>query len=177
MLTLDDYFNWLLKQYFGSSENEYKKLLIFMAKFDFVSVYDKDLNREADGVILRDFYLESTKLLPNNLPQDFYLNSCSVLELILSLITRISEVTGEIDYQINKKWLYKILANLNLASQTNENYNEDIINERLCTFINRTYTKNGSGNVFMINNKNYDMRSIEIWYQMHLYLKEELNYV
>ena len=53
-------------------------------------------------------------------------------------------------------------------SKFDRDYVEDIVQK----FLDRKYSRNGDGGLFTVNRSRYDLRSVEIWYQMCWYLDE-----
>ena len=46
------------------------------------------------------------------------------------------------------------------------------LDNRTCSVLERKYSRNGDGGLFTVNHSRYDLRSVEIWYQMCWYLDE-----
>ena len=49
-------------------------------------------------------------------------------------------------------------------------YDEYYVTSSVTNFLNRNYLLNGKGGLFTIPNTNIDLRDVEIWYQMNLYI-------
>ena len=57
-----------------------------------------------------------------------------------------------------------------LRSMNDERYDRDYVREVITIFLNREYEPNGKGGLFTIRGCRDDLRNIEIWHQMCLYL-------
>ena len=68
-----------------------------------------------------------------------------------------------------------MIDNLGLESMDDNNYNDEFARFVIFRFLNREYSSNGEGGLFVINNCKYDLREVEIWYQMCWYLDTTLN--
>ncbi len=51
-------------------------------------------------------------------------------------------------------------------------FDEEAACDILCHFMRREYDECGQGGLFTLRNPRYDMRKMEIWYQMMGYLEE-----
>ena len=55
-------------------------------------------------------------------------------------------------------------------TMSDSRYNEREVDRILDIFLNRTYEANGRGGLFTIEDCPYDLRAVDIWYQMMWYL-------
>jgi hypothetical protein len=104
---------------------------------------------------------------------------CSVLEMMVALAIRCEEHIME-DLELGdrtEKWFWIMIdsSGLNaLTDMTFNSYEADIILQRI---LNREYGPCGEGGLFLIPNCGFDLRNVEIWYQLCWYLNyyEEVN--
>ena len=68
------------------------------------------------------------------------------------------------------QWFWSMIKTLGLYSMTDDNFDFDYVSLVIDRFLNREYAPNGEGGLFKINNCEYDLRKIEIWYQLCWYL-------
>lgn len=131
-----------------------------------------DSNRIVDGIGLRERYCQRYRV--KNCDKLFE-NSCTVLELMVGLATRMEDQFGIKD---RISWFWELIANLELTSFDDESYKErnsksyESVEKILKKFLMRRYFKNGSGGLFPLLYPSEDQRKIEIWYQMNAYLNE-----
>lgn len=171
-----EYFNWLCqfirKPYFMSKS--FYKLLYFLHTTDFNYIIDMDSNREDDGIELRyRFGYENS--YDNPLIASFLDNrACSVLEMMVALAIRCEEhIMSDPDVGNRTwKWFWNMIKNLGLESMTDDNFDNDYVEKVITCFLNREYKPNGEGGLFTVNHCKYDLRTVEIWYQMCWYLDE-----
>ena len=68
------------------------------------------------------------------------------------------------------QWFWNMIVSLGLGSMSDSRYNEREVDRILDIFLNRTYEANGRGGLFTIEDCTYDLRAVDIWYQMMWYL-------
>ena len=68
------------------------------------------------------------------------------------------------------QWFGGMIDNLGLGSMYDENFDRDYVDEKIGIFLNRDYERNGKGGLFTVKHCKYDLRTVEIWYQMCWYL-------
>lgn len=128
-----------------------------------------DGNRAEDGVYLRYRFA-----LENGYDDIFkYLDGpCRVLEMLVALANRCEEHIMD-DPDIGDRtgqWFWTMIRNLDLDSMTDENFDIDYVEEKVSIFLDRRYASNGEGGLFILDDCRYDLRTVEIWYQMCWYL-------
>lgn len=67
-------------------------------------------------------------------------------------------------------WFWGMVINLGLGSMTDELYNRRTVDESIDILLERRYEPNGEGGLFKVRNCKYDLRDVEIWYQLCWYL-------
>lgn len=168
------YYEWLCDMInINNSYYSYYILTKELAKKTFYSLVDNDDNRETDGKNLRKEFLSSENILDTGALD----GPCSVLEMLIGLSMRMEKELYKLDGDTSfVKYYWILIQNLGLYDLNDENYvekNGDIIFEMsMDKFLNRKYKKNGKGGLFPLKKSNKDQRTVEIWYQMQEYLKE-----
>lgn len=166
------YFNWMYGLVCGKKRKSYKKLLRHLYNREFVYMIEMDGNRAEDGIDLRYRFAQETG--QNEAMVSSYLDNqpCSVLEMLVALCVRCEEeITDNMGENNNvQKWFWNCINNLGLKNMDDEKFDVEYTDEVIDHFLNREYTPDGRGSLFLIKNSNYDMRNVEIWYQMLWYL-------
>ena len=152
----------------------YRKLLGHLANVQFKAHRSTPLdeNREGDGINLRYRFGRQAGYSDSYIEEYLISDCCSVLEMMIALAIRCEEDIMD-DAGIGDRtsqWFWIMIVNLGLGSMVDAKYDPEEVNEILATFLSRTYEQNGKGNIFYVRNSNIDLRKIEIWHQMCLYL-------
>lgn len=145
----------------------YDRLLSYLSHREFTVIIPKDLNRAKDGVDLRLRYEMLTGECPDlNIP-------CSVLEMMIALAIRCEETIMDDPAYGDRtaQWFWSMIKNLGLYSMTDNRFNLNYVCATIDRFLDRAYEPNGEGGLFKINNCKYDLRDVEIWYQLCWYLE------
>ena len=164
MTTLqEEYFEWLYNLVCGeryASEISYRKLLAYLHHTEFTWLFPNDQNRAEDGINLRYRFTEE---LPG---------SCSVLEMMIGLAIRCEEwIMDNPNYgNRTRQWFWSMISSLGLGNMHDERYDEAYVKQIVIRFLNREYQPDGRGGLFTIRNCEYDLRDVEIWYQLCWYL-------
>lgn len=173
----NEYFDWMYdlvcyRKYCGRLS--YRKLLAYLNNRDFIYILNMDGNRAEDGIDLRyrfayehnyDYPMVATYL--DDRP-------CSVLEMMVALAIR-CEDSIMADSDIGNRtslWFWNMIKSLGLDHMSDANFDKDAADEIIDRFLDREYEPNGKGGLFTINHCRYDLRSVDIWYQMMFYLDE-----
>lgn len=159
----EDYFYWLCNR---AAPPGYLKLLTKLADTNYIWQFQLDSNRAKAGTNLRDDYAYEEGVYRSDVAD----GPCSCLEMLVALSIDISEQSGAGD---ERKFFSELLNNLNLLADDDSHYNESEVNYILERWLNRTYSPGGSGNIFYTMNSSVDMRKIDIWQQMMIYINEE----
>lgn len=176
----NSYFAWMCqlvssgKRY--SKNPSYRKLLRHLHNVDFDYILPMDGNRAEDGASLRYRFGDENGYEDSEVAIFLDCRPCSVLEMMIALAVRCEEHIMD-DPDIGDRtgqWFWNMIVNLGLGSMHDENYDEDYVDEVVDIFLNREYERNGEGGLFTVRDTNDDMRSVEIWYQMHWYLNENM---
>ena len=162
----NDYFEWLYNLVHGI---HYRRLLIELHSIEFRYSIRMDANRADDGVRLRYRYATQKGC------EEYvdYLNGpCSVLEMMVALAIRCEEdIMDDPSYgDRTGQWFWHMIVNLGLGSMTDDRFDKRYVRERIDIFLDREYEPNGKGGLVTIKNCKHDLRTVEIWYQLNLYL-------
>lgn len=173
-----EYFNWMCqlvsdeKRY--SRRLSYQKLLHFLHSVDFNYTLEMDGNREEDGIDLRYRFGYENSYNSSMIATFLDDKPCSVLEMMIALAIRCEEQIMD-DPDIGNRtgqWFWNMIVNLGLGSMTDEKFNRHYANTIIERFLNREYERDGKGGLFTVKHCRYDLRNVEIWYQMCWYLDE-----
>lgn len=171
----EDYFEWLYEGMCGNrySKNiSYRKLLEHLHNTNFRYTISNDKNRASDGIDLRySFALSQGCEDEPELITDYLKGPCSVFEMMVALAQRCESVMD--DPKIGDRtgqWFWGMINNLGLGGMNDNRYDKQYVNDVIDTFLDREYKSNGKGGLFTIRNCEYDLREVEIWYQLCWYL-------
>lgn len=171
------YFEWMMSlvssdEYFRASS--YRKLLYRLYDIEFTYTIPMDANRASDGVDLR--YEFGLDLGYDEPVIAAYLDTkpCSVLEMMVALASR-CETHIMSDLEIGDRtglWFNNMLISLGLDDQTNAYFDQGFVDFKIGRFLNRQYSRDGRGGLYILKNSPRDLRNVEIWHQMNWYLNE-----
>ena len=167
-----EYFEWLYylvcdKRF--SEQNSYRKLFEHLHNTEFVYFISMDDNRAKGGIDLR--YRFGCSIGYKDISE--YLDGpCSVLEMMIALAIRCEEqIMDDPAYgDRTGQWFWGMIVNLGLGAMTDNRYDEKRVDDILDRFLSRTYEPDGKGGLFTVRNCDVDMRKVEIWKQLLLYL-------
>lgn len=174
------YFDWMYFLVCSSDGRvpSYRKLLHYLNRIEFTYILEMDSNRASDGVELRyRFGYE------NNIPNfyiEVYLDGrpCSVLEMMVALAFTCEEHIMD-DPDIGNRtseWFWDMIKNLGLKDMDDNNFDTTYVEEVISRFLNREYEPNGKGGLFTLNRCEYDLRTVDIWYQLMWFLNENFDF-
>ena len=91
--------------------------------------------------------------------------------MMVALCLRIEEDIMDDPVKGNRihKWFHVMLKSLGLLDMDDAYFDERYTDKVITRFLNREYEPNGAGGLFRIKDCPYDLRSVEIWYQMCWY--------
>lgn len=169
----NNYYQWLcgiVCRDLFSKNISYDKLLSYLSHREFTIIIPNDVNRAEDGIDLRLRYLmeEATgEHISRREP-------CSVLEMMIALAIRCEESIMDNPAYGDRttQWFWGMIRTLGLFSMTDDRFDIDYVSSVIDRFLNREYAPNGEGGLFKISNCRYDLREIEIWYQLCWYLDQ-----
>lgn len=171
------YFDWIYRNMCGIQNRNvsYKKLLSYLFNANFDYILPMDANRLEDGIDLRYRFGRDTGV-PDYVIAAMDDTQCSILEMMVALAFRCEEhIMNDPDMGDRvAQWFWNMIMSLGLSSMTDKNYDQRLVDSVLYRFINREYEPSGKGGLFTIESGKYDMRNVDIWYQMMFYLNEEV---
>lgn len=172
----DLYFKWMCSIAFPDEHvrSHYIKALDLLNSMDFIYLLDLDENRLLDGINLRYHFSYASKMPYEYVSNELKDMRCSVLEMMIALAIRCEDSIMSDDRYGDRtyKWFWEMFSNLGLDRYSDDNWNEDEALIIVFNFLNRNYNYDGSGNIFRFDNPNFDVRKMEIWDQMGLYMNE-----
>lgn len=170
------YFEWICGFVFDdhkySKKSFYEKLLRYLWNFEFSYTIGLDGNRAADGEDLRYRFGREFGYSDSEIACTLDVKPCSILEMMIALSIR-CEVHIMEDYNVGDRtgqWFWNMIVSLGLGSMTDDRFDDTYVQDVLTKFLNREYERNGKGGLFTVEHCQCDMRSIEIWYQMCMFL-------
>ena len=173
----NDYFEWLCSFIQDSkpfARSSYTKLLNYLYDTEFVYVMPMDANRYEDGINLRYRFGYDNHIEDPVIASCLDNKTCSILEMMVALSIRCEEhimfnpAYGE---QVGR-WFWMMIKNLGLEHMSDRQFDYEYVNGVIWRFLDRKYDPDGQGGLIYIPNSQYDLRSMEIWYQMMRYLSE-----
>lgn len=175
-----DYFDWMYRlvcdnRYFRRKrEGSYRLLFRHLHQTQFTSIIEMDDNRAYDGIDLRYRFGREMDIPQFEIADSLDNRPCSVLEMMIALAIRCEEHIMEDSEMGNRtgQWFWNMIVSLGLGSMNDTKYDEIYVDECLDRFLNRKYKRNGEGSLFTIEHPKRDMRNVEIWYQMCMYLED-----
>jgi hypothetical protein len=168
------YFQWLYRQVAKAGTNRSKthwSLLRQLFTKEFVWIVPNDDNRIVDGTDLRFEFVNYSTI--EKVEAAWMYEGCSVLEMLIALSRRLAfEADGQ-----PRDWFWVLMKNLALDEFTDTNHeaNVDLVDEILNKLIWRQYHPDGRGGLFPLQNPEVDQRQVELWYQMSMWLYENLS--
>lgn len=169
----NDYLNYLI-WIGGLTEiaSRYGRLFEILHHIDFKWILDRDENREADGIGLRDdFDLPHSCTMQED--EAFFARYCSVFEMMLALAIKVDdEFIGDPAEEHPEEFFMEMIKNLGLDKFKGERYKKADVIKIVNRWLDREFDSNGVGSPFPIRRSNQDQRKLEIWDQMNAYLNE-----
>lgn len=173
------YFEWMYELVFDirySKKMSYRRLLTNLHRVPFTYTIAMDGNRAADGIDLRYRFGRENGYSDAEIATYLDNRPCSVLEMMVALSIRCEEHIME-DSDVGDRtgqWFWNMIVNLGLGSMTDDRFDIQRFKEIIDRFLHRKYMRDGKGSLFAVEHCKKDMRTIEIWYQMFIYLESIL---
>ncbi len=167
----EEYFDWMYSMVCYNrfaKENSYRKLLYFLHSVEYRWKLPDDENRTEDG----EEGLRWTFAYENHIDIGDELDGpCSVLEMILGLAYRCEDIMS--DPAVGDRtvqWFWRMITNLGLGGMTDNNFDEEEADRIVERFLDRRYTHDGHGGLFVVPHAEEDLRDVSTWTQMLWYL-------
>lgn len=172
------YFDWMYQLVADDRyPTSYRKLFSRLHGTEFTYTIPMDGNRAEDGIELRYRFGHENKYPDVMVANLLDVYPCSILEMMIALSVRCEEHLMENPEIGNRtgEWFWDMLTNLGLGSMDDSQYDEAYVDDVLERFLNREYEANGRGGLFTVRNPryaHYDLRTVDIWYQLNWYLSD-----
>lgn len=172
-----EYFDWLVSLVSANRRLDFVSFSYLLARLheiEFRWIIPRDQNRAVNGQELRWRYA-----IEQNYDRDYadyILNEldgpCSVLEMMVALALHCEEDIMDDPAYGNRagQWFWNMIVNLGLGSMTDDIFDQRLVDRVINRFLNRDYDPDGKGGLFRIRNCDYDLRDVEIEYQLYWYL-------
>ena len=172
------YFEWLYSRIGVVSDRNPKHSHWLLAEHlhnkEFTWFIPNDDSRALDGIFLREEFI--AHIDGNIIDLAAISGPCSMFEMLIALASRISFSMDSGEDDGTGGWFWELLRNIKIDHLSDEYYGpfeHDEVERILDVVIDRTYDSNGVGSLFPLRNSRFDMRFVEIWYQMSAYLLEK----
>lgn len=164
-----EYFEWMYQIVIGKG---YRKLLSYLYDIPFRFILDMDYNRICDGCDLRYKFGHDAHIPSRVIDLKLGNVECSVLEMMVALSLRMEEsILCDPDYGDRTSiWFWEMIKSLGLYHMDDDNFDERLVCVTIERFMDRDYKPNGRGGLFTVRNARCDMRDVDIWYQMCMYV-------
>lgn len=174
-LLAQKYFDWMVGYVWTPTPNgpSYHRLFSFLFDIPFTPANEMDQARASDGMQLRWRFGEETGIPPIDIQQDLS-GPCSVLEMMVALAIRMEEhIMEDVDMgNRTGQWFWSMILSLGLNEMNDNLFNETVVDDVINRFMAKVYEPSGKGGLFTINNPTIDMRALDIWYQMQVWISE-----
>ena len=169
-----DYFDWLCS-IIGDTDR-YARLLYYLYSTEFVYIIPMDSNRYEDGINLRYQFGEERGIEAPVIASCLDDKPCSILEMMVALSVRCEThiMENPENGKMPGRWFWMMINNLGLIGMTDNRFDLEYVNGVVWRFLDRKYGHDGEGGLVYLPNCRYDLRTMEIWYQMMRYLSEFL---
>ena len=133
-----------------------------------------DSNRFEDGIALRYRFGVEKDINESIIATYLDTRPCSVLEMMCALALRCEEHIMSDPDEGNRTgvWFWGMIHSLGLDNMTNAHYDYAFVKRKIGNFLEHRYLRNGKYGLFTVEGSPYDMRQIEIWEQLMLYLNQ-----
>lgn len=165
------YFNWMYEFIFnGMALPSYYRLIHKINETPFVPVLPMDENRVGDGINLRYQFGYEMHINDAIIAVELDNRPCSVLEMMVALAIRGEDIMSDsTEGNRTSNWLRAMLKSLGLITMSDDKYDETYVEDVLDRFVQQNYDRNGAGGLFTIPDYRFDLRNVEIWYQMNFW--------
>ena len=151
----------------------FRKLLMFLHGIPFRYQLSMDQNRAEDGKDLRYRFAITTEYEDIcDQVLDMLAGPCSVLEMMVALSLRCEEWIMDDPHVGNRtgQWFWGMVVNLGLGSMSDSRFDRQEAITAINRLLDREYSPDGKGGLFLIKGCDRDLRDVEIWHQLCWYL-------
>ena len=160
-MSYSDYYLWLDSLV---NDGNHSILIRYLYDHPYRWQFTLDENRAAGGLNLRSKYA-----CENGIDiQDVGCGPCSVLEMLIALADRMTEI---LDMDIFN-WFWTLLSNLGLDRFNDAYFDEGQVNYILQVWLDRAYNRKGNGSLFPLSRYPGDCRNLDTWGQMNAWIAE-----
>lgn len=156
-----EYYRWL---YSLVDDSNHSILIKYLYQIPFRWQFVLDENRAAGGFNLRRKYAYENAIDI----QDVGNGPCSVLEMLIALSERMTEILTMDIYD----WFWDLIKNLKLDRFDDAHFDERGVNYILNVWLDRHYDSHGNGSLFPLREYSGDCRNLDIWGQMNAWISE-----
>jgi len=180
MIKLDSnekaYREWLISKLNCIKDRSYKKLLRALYSIEFYALIPNDEDRAKDGVRIRN---EWSEIHEDDV--DILFGPCKMLEFLIGMAIQTEMqifASKWIDEWNFIKIFWMFIENLGLSEFCDKNFVTcDKFYEKIVTkcdgFCDRKYTCDGFGGIFPVKNAGKDMRKLNLWAQMGIFVRNK----
>lgn len=176
------YSDWLYELALGETSRRYRhcsyhRLLMFLMNESFIPTMENDEHRRLDGLDLRYQFADMFDIPYEKIDDTFRRTECSMLEMMLALAIKMEQqIFDDASYgDRTGQWFWDMVVSLGLSGMNDQQFNEKKALEVLDRFDRREFSYSGEGSLFSLKNPTQDMRELEIWYQMQLWVRENVD--
>ena len=173
-----EYYRWLIDSIDpdGTARNYYQPVLeeLYLRDFEWGNKFQDDENRARDGLDLRDIFASERGMLESEIGIDW--KPCSCLEMMIGIARRIEfEILAMPGEENIPKWFWRFIESMGLIGFREKGVvggEVVFIDNKISNWLNRRYSRDGSGGIFVVHDSYFDMRRMPIWKQMSAVLNE-----
>ena len=159
----DRYFEWLCKK-IGADQKDVP-LLFHLHNRIYEWKIPNDSNRASDGISLREEFYDETN------SSGYISGPCSVLEMLVGLSVRCDrDITGSGYEERPQIIFWRMIDNLGLRYVSVSD-----VDKILTRWMSCRYDKTGQGGLFPLQRLGRDVRKMEIWKQLSMWIEENFD--
>lgn len=167
----EDYLQYLIWRCNLQKERGMERIFETLHDLEFTYVMDRDENRYADGVELRDDYEIPDCFM--DLEDEFLDRNCSVLEMLIALSIRVDDdFIGDPAEPHPEDFFIEMIENLKLDRYSGRSFYEKDVIKIIQRWLERRFNQDGCGSPFPLRHDKRNQRDLEIWDQMNSYISE-----
>lgn len=169
-MSRDPYFDWLCATV---EDREHIELLHMLHSIEFKAKNPADSNRGMDGMRLRVEFMDRHGAFGSATNR----GPCTMLELFIAIAKNMSFLMyGNSMGHRTAYYFWILMKNLGISKITDDKWHtingEFFVEDAVHRVVDRQYDKNGKGGLFPLQHPSEDQRGVELWYQMHAWLRE-----